>query len=101
MQGFTINGYFQEYVVVEARGAMVLPTGVDVTEAAPLFCAGVTAFHGVEDCECESGDWMAIIGCGGLGHLVRIQVFSILFQIYLICIGHPIRQSDGLESHRY
>jgi D-arabinose 1-dehydrogenase-like Zn-dependent alcohol dehydrogenase len=81
MQGFTVNGYFQEYVVVEARGAMVLPTGVDVTEAAPLFCAGVTAFHGVEDCECEAGDWMAIIGCGGLGHLVS-WFLAILFLRY-------------------
>jgi len=69
MQGFGADGYFQEYTCVEARGAMVLPEGIDVTEAAPLFCAGVTAFHGVEDAGCQPGEWMAIIGCGGLGHL--------------------------------
>src|SRR3978361_314692 len=49
MQGFTVDGYFQEYVVVDARAAMVLPQGLDVYTAAPLFCAGVTAFHGVQD----------------------------------------------------
>lgn len=27
MQGFTLDGYFQEYVVVDAREAMVLPAG--------------------------------------------------------------------------
>jgi propanol-preferring alcohol dehydrogenase len=81
MQGFTVNGYFQEYVVVEARGTMVLPKGIDVKEAAPLFCAGVTAFHGVEDCECKPGDWMAIIGCGGLGHLV--SQFLLLLRLFL------------------
>ncbi|KAF2424496.1 GroES-like protein [Tothia fuscella] len=69
MQGFSKDGYFQEYVVVEARGAMVLPEGIDVKEAAPLFCAGVTSYHGVDDCELEPGEWMAIVGCGGLGHL--------------------------------
>jgi D-arabinose 1-dehydrogenase-like Zn-dependent alcohol dehydrogenase len=69
MQGFSRDGYFQEYVVVHARNAMVLPDGVDVAEAAPLFCAGVTAYHGVEDCELQPGQWMAVIGCGGLGHL--------------------------------
>ena len=27
MQGFSLNGYFQEYVVVDARATMVLPEG--------------------------------------------------------------------------
>ncbi|KAF2739505.1 GroES-like protein [Polyplosphaeria fusca] len=69
MQGFTLDGYFQEYVCVDARATMVLPEGMDVKLAAPLFCAGVTAFHGISDCELKPGQWMAIIGCGGLGHL--------------------------------
>jgi propanol-preferring alcohol dehydrogenase len=72
MQGFAVNGYFQEYVVVDARAAMILPRGLDVKTAAPLFCAGITAFHGVEDCELKPGQWIAIIGCGGLGHLVSV-----------------------------
>ncbi|PSN64270.1 alcohol dehydrogenase [Corynespora cassiicola Philippines] len=69
MQGFSLDGYFQEYAVVDARATMVLPAELDVKTAAPLFCAGVTAFHGIEDCGLEPGQWMAIIGCGGLGHL--------------------------------
>ncbi|KAF2195364.1 GroES-like protein [Zopfia rhizophila CBS 207.26] len=69
MQGFTLDGYFAEYVCVDARATMVLPDGIDVKSAAPLFCAGVTAYHSVEDCELKPGQWMAIIGCGGLGHL--------------------------------
>ncbi|KAH7119019.1 chaperonin 10-like protein [Dendryphion nanum] len=69
MQGFSLDGYFQEYVVVDAREAMVLPEGLDVKTAAPLFCAGVTAFHGVQDCELQPGQWMVIVGCGGLGHM--------------------------------
>ncbi|KAF2273931.1 GroES-like protein [Westerdykella ornata] len=69
IQGFSVDGYFQEYVVVDAREAMVLPEGLDPKSAAPLFCAGITAYHGVEDCGLKPGEWMAIIGCGGLGHL--------------------------------
>lgn len=42
---------------------------MDVKTAAPLFCAGVTAYHGIEDCELKAGQWIAAIGCGGLGHL--------------------------------
>lgn len=72
MQGFTIDGYFQEYVIVDRRAAMVLPEGLDAKTAAPLFCAGVTAYHGVDDCQLKPGQWMAIIGTGGLGHLVSL-----------------------------
>lgn len=42
---------------------------VDPKYAAPLFCAGVTAYHGIADCELPSGSWIAVIGCGGLGHM--------------------------------
>ena len=76
MQGFAVNGYFQEYVVVDARAAMILPPGLDVKTAAPLFCAGITAFHGVEDCELKPAQWIAIIGCGGLGHLVSVVEYQ-------------------------
>ena len=69
MHGFSVNGYFQEYVCIDAKAAMVLPEGLDPVEAAPLFCAGVTSYHGVDDCELKPGQWMAVIGVGGLGHL--------------------------------
>lgn len=36
MQGFSCNGYFQEYVCVDARNTMVLPEELDVTLAAQL-----------------------------------------------------------------
>jgi alcohol dehydrogenase, propanol-preferring len=78
MQGFSMDGYFQEYVVVDYRSAMVLPAELDPKIAAPLFCAGVTAYNGVYDCELKPGQWMAVIGCGGLGHLVSELVKDVL-----------------------
>jgi propanol-preferring alcohol dehydrogenase len=41
-QGFTFDGFFAEYAVVDWHGAMVLPKGIDVKLASPLFCAGCT-----------------------------------------------------------
>jgi propanol-preferring alcohol dehydrogenase len=78
MQGFGLDGFFQEYVTVDHRSAMHLPKGLDPVESAPLFCAGLTAYHAVEDCELKPGQWVAIIGCGGLGHLVSLQPFFLL-----------------------
>lgn len=36
MQGFSCNGYFQEYVCVDAKNTMALPEELDVTLAAQL-----------------------------------------------------------------
>ncbi|KAL5120946.1 hypothetical protein ACEQ8H_001134 [Pleosporales sp. CAS-2024a] len=69
MQGFGADGYFAEYAVVDARNAMVLPKNLDPKFSAPLFCAGVTAYHGIADCELPAGSWVAVVGCGGLGHM--------------------------------
>ncbi|KAI9168092.1 alcohol dehydrogenase [Paramyrothecium foliicola] len=69
MHGFTCDGHFAEYSKADYRNAMVLPQGMDMVTAAPLFCAGVTAYHAVKGCQLKEGQWVAIVGCGGLGHL--------------------------------
>ncbi|KAJ3570541.1 hypothetical protein NPX13_g5694 [Xylaria arbuscula] len=56
-----------EYVLVDYRNAVVLPPEIDVRRASPLFCAGITAFNCIDSCELQPGQWIAIIGCGGLG----------------------------------
>ena len=42
LHGFTTHGHFAEFSVSDYRNAMVLPAGMDLISAAPLFCAGVT-----------------------------------------------------------
>jgi D-arabinose 1-dehydrogenase-like Zn-dependent alcohol dehydrogenase len=67
LQGFVADGYFAEYAVVDWQNAVKLPENLDMSKTAPLFCAGITAFHSVDSCELKAGDWLAVIGCGGLG----------------------------------
>ncbi|RYN23790.1 hypothetical protein AA0113_g2897 [Alternaria arborescens] len=67
LQGFVVDGYFAEYAVVDWQNAIKLPENLDMSKTAPLFCAGITAFHSVDSCELKAGDWLAVIGCGGLG----------------------------------
>lgn len=69
MPGHAADGFFQEYIAVHYRNAIVLPPGLPAAEAAPLFCAGVTSYHGIADLGIPKDQWIAIIGCGGLGHL--------------------------------
>lgn len=42
MQGFTSDGYFQEYCAIDAATAVVIPKGLEAETAAPIFCAGIT-----------------------------------------------------------
>lgn len=76
MSGFGRDGFFQEYVVTNWRNAIVLPDALDIYYAAPLFCAGVTSWQGVIKSEIKPGQWMAVVGCGGLGHLGSLTIIE-------------------------
>jgi propanol-preferring alcohol dehydrogenase len=65
--GYSVNGAFAEYVVVKERYAPRIPDGVDPVSAAPLMCAGVTAYGAVLKANLAPGKTCAVIGCGGLG----------------------------------
>lgn len=47
VQGFTVDGFFAEYAVVDWHSAIILPSSIDVKTASPLFCAGVTGLRAV------------------------------------------------------
>ena len=34
-----------------------------------MICAGITTYKGIKETEAKPGEWIAISGCGGLGHL--------------------------------
>ena len=38
-------------------------------EIAPILCAGVTTYKGIKETEVKPGEWIAISGVGGLGHI--------------------------------
>lgn len=70
--GYSCNGGFAEYVIASAPFAARLPDGVDLAAIAPILCAGVTTYKGLIETEARPGEWVAISGVGGLGH-VAIQ----------------------------
>ena len=43
--------------------------GLDPSAAGPLFCAGITVFNPIVQNNIQSGDKVAVLGIGGLGHL--------------------------------
>ncbi|XWX05213.1 alcohol dehydrogenase AdhP [Aggregatilineales bacterium SYSU G02658] len=67
--GYSIDGGYAEYTVADARYIGRLPDNADFIEIAPILCAGVTTYKGLKETEVRPGQWVAIIGIGGLGHV--------------------------------
>lgn len=67
--GYTVDGSFGEYMIVDARFAAAIPEGTDPYEVAPVLCAGVTVYKGLKRTGVRPGQWVVISGIGGLGHL--------------------------------
>jgi len=67
--GITYDGGYADYVVVPAEVLALIPEGLQAVEASPLMCAGITTFNALRHSGARSGDTVAILGIGGLGHL--------------------------------
>lgn len=70
--GYSVNGTFAEYAIGSAAYVARLPDNPDFAALAPILCAGVTSYKGLKETEARPGEWIAISGVGGLGH-VAIQ----------------------------
>ncbi|RAO77583.1 alcohol dehydrogenase AdhP [Dyella jiangningensis] len=67
--GYSVNGSFAEYAIGHAAYVARLPKDIDYAAMAPILCAGVTTYKGIRETEARPGEWIAISGIGGLGHL--------------------------------
>jgi propanol-preferring alcohol dehydrogenase len=67
--GYSVNGGFADYVVADPDYVGHLPDNVGFTEIAPVLCAGVTVYKGLKVTDTKPGDYVAISGIGGLGHM--------------------------------
>jgi len=63
------HGGFADKVRAAANSVVVIPAGIDLESAGPLFCAGITVFNPLVQFDIKSTDKVAVIGIGGLGHL--------------------------------
>jgi D-arabinose 1-dehydrogenase-like Zn-dependent alcohol dehydrogenase len=67
--GFTLNGGFAQYAIFSESMLASIPDALSDLDAAPLMCAGVSAFNALRNAGAKPGDTVAILGIGGLGHL--------------------------------
>ena len=69
ISGVTMDGGYQDYVVVPFEALALIPDELSPIEAGPLMCAGITTFNSLRNSGARAGDTVAVLGIGGLGHL--------------------------------
>ena len=83
--GYSVDGSFGQYMLVDSRYCPVVPDGVDLSAVGPILCAGVTVYKGLKVTDTQPGEWVLISGIGGLGH-IAVQ--------YAVAMGRRVAAVD-------
>ena len=67
--GESFKGGYTEYITVHESFATLIPNTMKAEYAAPLFCAGITAYKAVKAAEPKQHKKIGIFGIGGVGHM--------------------------------
>jgi uncharacterized zinc-type alcohol dehydrogenase-like protein len=67
--GTQTQGGYSSHIVVKEGFVVGIPEGIELSEAAPLLCAGITTYSPLHHWEAGPGKKVAVVGLGGLGHL--------------------------------
>ncbi len=64
----TYGGYSTQ-IVVDENYTLKIPTNLPLPNVAPLLCAGITTYSPLKHFKVGSGQRIAVVGLGGLGHM--------------------------------
>ncbi|MEB3103670.1 alcohol dehydrogenase AdhP [Ferviditalea candida] len=85
--GYSADGGYAEYCVAPAAYVARIPDGVSDEEIAPILCAGVTTYKALKVTDAKPGEWMAIYGIGGLGHIALQYAKAMGFNVIAVDIS--------------
>jgi alcohol dehydrogenase (NADP+) len=91
----TFGGYSQQ-VVVDERFVVKIPDGLELQDAAPLLCAGITTYSPLKRWQAGEGKKVAIVGMGGLGH-VAVKIAAAMGAEVTVLSQSLSKQEDGLR----
>ncbi len=77
--GCGVDGGMADYLIVDTARHLIPLGDLDPIEAAPLMCAGITAYHAIDRARplLGTGATAVVIGVGGLGHLALQMLKSL------------------------
>ncbi len=83
--GILMDGGFAEYIKVPHYRYLIRIDGLPPDSAAPLSCAGITAYSAIKKAAVSPGEYLVVLGVGGLGHLA-VQLAQNLFGPTIIAV---------------
>lgn len=100
--GQSYPGGWAGTVMVPADALARIPEGMDFFAAAPMGCAGVTAFNAIRRGGVTAGGTVAVFGIGGLGHLAVQFAARMGYRVVAIARGpHREEFARQLGAHHY
>ncbi|MGW3210117.1 alcohol dehydrogenase [Streptomyces sp. NPDC001135] len=100
--GWAYDGGFGAKVIAPVDALAGIPDALAASDAGPMACAGVTVFNGLRRSSARSGDRVAVLGLGGLGHLGVQYAVALGFETVGIARGPEKADfAKRLGAHHY
>ncbi len=94
-------GTFAEYTIGHEDYVLPIPKELDIVSGAPILCGGVTSYKALKQAELKVGDYVAIMGIGGLGHFAISYAKVMGLNIVAIDIDDKKLESAKHEGAHY
>jgi uncharacterized zinc-type alcohol dehydrogenase-like protein len=91
----TYGGYSRQ-ITVKDHFVVHIPDGIELQDAAPLLCAGITTYVPLKHWHVGEGTKVAVVGMGGLGH-VGVQIAAAMGAEVTVLSQSLSKQEDGLR----
>jgi uncharacterized zinc-type alcohol dehydrogenase-like protein len=88
-------GGFSTCITVHEEYVLRIPGGLPLERVAPLLCAGITTYSPLHHFGVKSGDHVAVVGLGGLGHL-GVKIAKAMGARVTVLSHSPAKRSDAL-----
>ncbi|MFJ8141169.1 alcohol dehydrogenase catalytic domain-containing protein [Streptomyces sp. NPDC096013] len=100
--GLSYPGGWAQSITVPADALARVPDELDLFDAAPFGCAGVTTFNAVRAARVRAGGRVAVFGIGGLGHLALQFAAGLGYEAVAIARGAergPLSRALGARHY--
>lgn len=100
--GLSYPGGWAQSITVPADALARIPDGLELFDAAPFGCAGVTTFNAVRKAGIRAGGRIAVFGLGGLGHLAVQFATKLGYETIAVARGGDRAElARELGAHHY
>jgi len=91
--GFHVDGGYADFMLADARYALLLPDAISDEQAVPLLCAGIVGYRSLKLADIEPGERVGLVGFGASAHLC-LQVLN-----HWGCKTFVFTRAEGHRAH--